>query len=45
MRLRDTGLRRGFKSGCDGGYRRLEQRLRADVWRVQTVGRAVGRDA
>ena len=32
----------GFRSGCKGGYRRLEQRLGGSVWRVQSGGRAVG---
>ena len=32
----------GFKSSCEGGYRRLEQWLGGDVWRLQTGGRASG---
>ena len=32
----------GFKSGCKGGYRRLEQCLGGHVWWVQSGWRAVG---
>ena len=32
----------GFKSGCRGGYQRLEQWWGGHVWRVQSRGRGVG---
>ena len=42
MRLRGKPPKGGFKSGCQGGYWRLEQRLGGNVWRVQSGWRAVG---